>query len=310
MRIKKLSNNIIFLTVAGSQLYGLNTPESDTDLRGVMLDPVDSLLGLTNFEQQEYRSFDNPVSEFVHMFTDIESDDVQIYGLRKFFKLLLENNPNILELLFADNIIPNYYGYIPNLITWETIQDHRDIFLSQKIRHTFAGYAYSQLHRIKNHKRWIDYPPLKPDPSDFGMILSEKGGQKWTDSNQYNKYQSLLKDYQSYLKWQTERNPKRKELETKFGYDTKHASHIYRLIFEAQELLQTGYLSLPLRYEYRDTIMDIKEGKVDYEVLLYKSEILIEELKTITSILPYSPNHIKAEELLININRDRLCSEH
>lgn len=302
MRIKKLSTDIIFLTIAGSQLYGLNTPESDTDLRGVMLDPVDSLLGLTNFEQVEYKSFDNPISEKYI----VKSDDIQIYGLRKFFKLLLENNPNIIELLFAQSFISGI-STAPSI--WYKIEDNRNIFLSQKIRHTFAGYAYSQLHRIKNHKRWIDHPPLKPEPEDFGMILSEKGGTKWTDSNQYNKYQSLLKDYQSYLRWQRERNPKRKELETKFGYDTKHASHIYRLIFEAQELLQTEYLTLPLRKEYRETVIDIKEGRFDYETILNKSEKLIEELKTISSILPYSPDFKAAEQLLIDINKERLCSE-
>lgn len=293
---------IIFLTIAGSQLYGLNTPESDIDLRGVCLDPIESLLGLSNFEQQIYEVEDNPVSKQFN----VNSDDVQIYGLKKFIKLLLENNPNILELLFAKNILLDYNPYDSGALYWTAyIQDNKDIFLSQKIRHTFAGYAYSQLHRIKNHKRWIDYPPLKPVPEDFGITLTAKGGQKWTDSNQYNKYQGLLKDYQSYLKWQQERNPKRKELEVRYGYDTKHASNIYRLIFEAQELLQTGHLTLPLKKDYRDTVIDIKEGRFSYETILEKSEILIEELKTITSILPYSPNHSKAEELLININKER-----
>ena len=38
----------------------------------------------------------------------------------------------------------------------------RDLFLSRKAKHTFSGYAVSQLKRINTHYRWIKNRPLSP----------------------------------------------------------------------------------------------------------------------------------------------------
>src|SRR5258706_1527125 len=79
--------DIIFKTVAGSYLYGTAINGiSDIDYRGVCMEPVDSLLGLSSFEQYEYRG---------------DSQDIVLYGLRKFVNLALGQNPNITEILFA-----------------------------------------------------------------------------------------------------------------------------------------------------------------------------------------------------------------
>lgn len=52
----------------------------------------------------------------------------------------------------------------------EIILDHKDDFLSKKIKHTFLGYSVSQLKRIQTHKRWIMNPPKKnPARADLGL---------------------------------------------------------------------------------------------------------------------------------------------
>ena len=75
---------IIFEAIMGSQAYGTNTPESDTDIRGVFVQPLEDALKYGYVEQ---------VSD--------ETNDITFYELGRFIDLLIGNNPNILELLAA-----------------------------------------------------------------------------------------------------------------------------------------------------------------------------------------------------------------
>src|SRR5262245_20013011 len=74
----------IFLTRAGSHAYGLATPESDLDLRGVVIPPKEYFFG------------------FAHHFEQAESSDPDfvLYDIRKFFQLAAACNPSIIELLW------------------------------------------------------------------------------------------------------------------------------------------------------------------------------------------------------------------
>ena len=278
----KIQNDLLMLTYGGSLLYGTNHPESDVDLRGVQLDPIETLLGFQSFEQQNFSEF---------RWGKIFSDDVTIYGLRKFLRLAMDANPNIIELLFAK---PLYQSE-----DWEMIQELRFDILSTKIVHSFSGYALSQLKRIKIRDEWTKNPPMKPNPYKYGMIDTDSGGQDWVSSSAKNTYNSKLLNYQNYSKWLNERNPKRRALEEKYGYDTKHAAHLYRLVFEAEELLTTGSLELPLKYA--DNIKNVLNGCVSYEHVLEFADSSLQHLKDLekTSVLAKKPNRKSVEDWLI-----------
>lgn len=77
-----LKDRIIFLTLGGSYSYGTNVETSDVDVRGCALNTPSDLLGLTNFEQ------------VVHTQTD-----TTVYSFNKLIKLLLNCNPNTIEML-------------------------------------------------------------------------------------------------------------------------------------------------------------------------------------------------------------------
>lgn len=62
-------------------------------------------------------------------------------------------------------------------------------------------------------------------------------------------------------------------LETEFGYDTKYAMHITRLLHEVRELMEHGTITLP-RPE-RDLLVDIRKGKYK----LYELEQMNNELE-------------------------------
>lgn len=145
-----LQNRTVVLSKSGSQSYGTNLPSSDLDLRGVAIAPMSYYLGfLNNFEQAEVK----------------EPVDAVIYDIRKFFKLASDANPNILEQLYVD---PTDIFLTTPL--WSDVLAQRDLFLSRKVRHTFSGYAISQLRRIRTHRKWLLDPPKgQPRRADFGL---------------------------------------------------------------------------------------------------------------------------------------------
>ncbi len=115
--------------------------------------------------------------------------------------------------------------------------DNRDIFLSKLARHRFAGYAYSQLKRVKGHKVWIDNPPPKPEPEKYLKKLETNMfdiPKEYTKNGGYyfdkDAYENAKKKYEQYEHWKQNRNKERAELEEKYKVDTKHCVHLFRLM--------------------------------------------------------------------------------
>ena len=295
-------HKLIMATLAGSHLYGTNRPDSDIDIRGVCFSPKEALLGLSGFEQ--YQPKGSAAVEYSKEQFGIESDDVTIYALNKFFMLCLNANPNIIELLFApqDKVLFSSPA-------WVTIMENRHLFLSTKIVHTFAGYAFSQLKRIQRHKEWLDSPPVEPDPLEYGLYSDGKGAQKWRSNTLATFYREQQTRWKQYQTWRKNRNPARAKLEAQYGYDTKHAMHLYRLSLEAKELLTTGRLTLPLCSQTKDTCMSVLNGQVDYDTVVAKAHSLKKELQELEkdSVLPKRSNHKAAERLLIELQEEFLA---
>lgn len=144
-----LEKGTIFLTRHGSHAYGTNIETSDEDWRGVAIPPKKYLLGTLNrFEQAECKE-----------------PDTTIFDLRKFVSLAAQANPNVIEILFtepSDHAIVNRIG--------DELIDRRDWFVTKRCRHTFSGYALSQLSRMKLHRKYLLNPPKsKPTRADFGL---------------------------------------------------------------------------------------------------------------------------------------------
>jgi hypothetical protein len=224
-------------------------------------------------------------------------EDAELQELRKFIKLAADCNPNIIEFLYVEDLI--------DICTpeWELIRANRDLFLSKKARWTFAGYAIQQLKRIRIHRGYLMNPPShQPTRKEFGLSENSKipkehqnailslpdewiaGGSK-EQVMQEKRYASALQIWSSYKKWERERNPARKELERKYGYDVKHSMHLIRLSRMAEEILRDqkvlvrrpdaeelrGILRGEWKYEDIEAIADGLDSRLD---ALYKNSAL------------------------------------
>jgi predicted nucleotidyltransferase len=115
------------------------------------------------------------------------------------------------------------------------------------------------------------------------------------------KYRAARKHWESYLRWKEERNPDRAGLEAQFGYDTKHAAHLVRLMRTGIELLETGELSV--RRSDAAELLSIRDGTYSYEDLIEETTRLEASMKDARerSTLPPDVDHDGLDELLLDL---------
>lgn len=134
------------LGYVGSLSHGTHIPKDDPnsiddiDIMGACLADETVYFGLANFEQKEkkYKEYDSVV-----------------YEIRKFFRLLLKQNPNVLGLLWLKD-----HNYIHKSEIGQSIIDNRNLFVSKEAYHSFSGYAHGQLHRM-THGACLGYMGAK-----------------------------------------------------------------------------------------------------------------------------------------------------
>lgn len=243
--------------------------------------------------------------------------DEEQHELRKFLKLAAESNPNIIEFLYVDRLI------IHETEVWKKIRSHRDKFLSRKARWTFSGYAKAQLNRIKLHRGYLLSPPShKPTRQEFGLqentsISKENQGailslpDQWVNDSardyvrKEKDYHKARSEWHSYTEWERKRNPARKEMERKYGYDVKHAMHLVRLARMGSEILSDGVVKV-FRPD-ADELRQILRGEWPYEKVLEVAENLDASLDALyaKSTLRDRPDHKGISDLY-----QEICEEH
>ncbi len=132
MTKQEAENSLCLCGYAGSITYGTNNMDSDTAIKGIFIPTKEYYIGLGEVEQVVGKD---------------EEFDYTYYSIKKFFRLALNANPNIWELLWLRE---NHYlwnkVFYPDI--GRRIIDKRSIFLSKKARHSYLGYAWAQLHRM------------------------------------------------------------------------------------------------------------------------------------------------------------------
>jgi predicted nucleotidyltransferase len=122
--------NIVLEGITGSIAYGLDTENSDVDIKGVYVLPTNKVLSL-NFNPDKTTK-------------DHVDPDWVYHECGKFMKLVTSGNPTVTELLFLDD-------YTTLTEVGKKLVDNRSAFLSTKaVMNAYRGYALSQAKRLNN----------------------------------------------------------------------------------------------------------------------------------------------------------------
>ena len=315
-----LKGRIIFLTLGGSYSYGTNMETSDVDVRGCALNSPSDLLGLTNFEQ------------VVHTQTD-----TTVYAFNKLIKLLLNCNPNTIEMLGCK---PEHYFLLTD--TGRMMIENRKMFMSRRAVHSFGGYATQQLRRLENalardkmsqarreeHIRnsmeravqsfkgrytefnkgsvilYTDESPREDlDREIFADITLKKFPAREFNS-MINDLTNVLSDYEKL----NHRNNKKDD-----NHLNKHAMHLIRLYLMCLDILEKGDI-VTYRGDDLDLLMSIRRGEYQKEDGTYRQEVfdMVNKFEARmayakeNTALPENPDMKRVEEFVMEVNRRAL----
>lgn len=297
-----LASNVMYEVMTGSIAYGVSNDTSDCDVYGFCIprkeDVFPNLKGLIpgfdeihSFEQfQEHHILDQDTGK---------NYDLSIYNIVKYFKLVAENNPNMVDTLYVPGNCVLYTNYVGNLV-----RQNRDLFLHKGAYAKFSGYAHSMLHKLHVKKDQKDTINIILDKvketysiDEINVELQKRKSEKSTILT--NLSTKELKEYKNYLKSNRLQNIVNKDQ----LYDYKFGYHLVRLAYEADMILSEGTLDLQ---RHREHLKAIRRGEVSEQDLrnwFSEKEKTLEKLYRESKIRSVPDIH-KIRQLLVD------CLEH
>lgn len=142
----------------GSTLPGLNVPgKDDRDEMGVCIESVEGAIGFSEFEQFIYRSAAE--REGKHDAPSQPGDlDLTIYSLRKFLRLAMQGNPQLVQLLFVPSNM-----WIKGDARGSQLQELAPLIISKQAGHRYLGYLEAQRQRLLGERgqKKVNRPELE-----------------------------------------------------------------------------------------------------------------------------------------------------
>lgn len=262
-----LGRNVFLLGLGGSHAYGTNNENSDVDVRGCALNSKNEILLGHDFEQ-----------------VVDTTTDTTIYSFNKLINLLVNCNPNVIEIL---GLKPEHYLFINKI--GEELLKNKSMFLSKKATHSFGGYANAQLRRLDNKSARLagmeerekhvlnsinnasytfreKYATYTDDQLKLYVGQSEHEDMEYEIfmditlkhyplrdwKGLYSEMSNIIRDYSKIGK----RNKNAIE-HNKLG---KHMCHLVRLYYMAFDILEKKEI-ITYRKAEHDFLMDIRNGK-------------------------------------------------
>lgn len=142
---------LLFATISGAHLYGFPSPDSDYDLRGAHILPVEEVIG-----------FHTP-NETFELTTDENGTELDLvtHDVKKFFTLMLRRNGYVLEQLFSPLLV-------------QTSAEHQELksiaedCITRHHSHHYMGFASTQWRLFLKERP----PRVKPLLYVYRVILT------------------------------------------------------------------------------------------------------------------------------------------
>lgn len=150
---KFVPDSILYEVVMGSVAYGVSDNTSDMDVYGFCVPPRHIVFpheaGVIHGFDKQVKGFDQFTQHHVKDSESRKEYDFAIYNIVKYFRLVMDNNLNMVDTLFVPRRCILHSTRIG-----EMVRENRRGFLHKGAFHKFKGYGYSQMHkmRIKNPK--------------------------------------------------------------------------------------------------------------------------------------------------------------
>ena len=311
-----LGKNIILLTFGGSYAYGTNTDTSDVDIRGCALNSKEEILTNKNFEQ------------LVN-----EETDTTIYSFNKLISLLINCNPNTIEILGCK---PEHYFYLSPI--GKELIDNRHLFLSKKCIYSFGGYANQQLWRLSNKsarlvsqeeqerhilssiqsaattfknkfalydddsiRLYVDKSEREEYDSEIFMDINLTHYPLRDYKGMWGEMNTIVKDYAKIGKRNSHAIEKNKL--------AKHMTHLIRLYLMCLDILENGEI-VTYREKDHDFLMELRNGKYldenrqptsEFYQIVEEFETMLQDAKKNTQ-LPENPDYEKIQKFVMSVN--------
>lgn len=164
---------------AGSTLHGLHLPgQDDRDETGVCIEDIEALVGFSAFEQYIYRT-----AAAREQRQDAPSQpgdlDLTIYSLRKFLRLAMQGNPQLLQMLF----VPGHLC-LERTALGSQLQELAPLIVSRQAGARYLGYLEAQRQRLLGERgqKKVNRPELEVAhgyDTKYAMHILRLGYQGW-----------------------------------------------------------------------------------------------------------------------------------
>lgn len=336
---------LIFEAIVGSKAYGLDTERSDTDIRGVFVLPKELFYSLEYTPQVSNESNDivyYELKRFIELLAKNNPNIIELLNLPErcvLYKheIMDKIKPDLFLSRLCEQTFANYtysqikkaYGLekkIVNPVDKErrSVLDFCFVYLGKETiplqkfllekgfkQESIGLTAISHLRDCYNIYYSTDYSYsgiVRKDAANDVCLSSIPKGETPVGLLYFNKdaYSVYCKEYKEYWDWVAKRNEDRYNTTMSHGknYDSKNMMHVFRLLLMAKEIATEKKVNV-LRKD-REFLLDIKQGKYEYDELVKKAEELKNKLPEFfqKSGLPDAPDLDTVNKLLIKMRNE------
>ena len=308
------SMKIIMKCVHGSHLYGTNTENSDVDYMGIYI----------NEPGEEYKkTITNSTGDDKSKNTKYDVDE-KLFHLSYFFELIKKNDIHTIDLL---HVKPEQC--LISTSVWEYIYKNRKKLYHKNITNVIDycfkqaskyGIKGSRLHALEetiklcdglfiNHNikgRIEDIIQYLPEHEFITPFIYSKIPMMEICNRKFQ-YTCPIKKFKESLQSVVDKNGERAKMAcNNEGIDWKAISHAFRAVYQILLIMDGGgdyELSFPLPKTVTEELIELKQGKISWDVAKYKLEQCIETLEEYKkiSIFPETLDHRIMKEFINSV---------